>query len=281
MSKVALTIGADPEFFILNRATREPHPICGLLGGHKDAPAPMTGLPKGFFHQEDNVMAEFNIPPVNNSISAFYENIRAGLHYIMEKINKGTSMYEFSTSCEHLFPITQLKMYPNAFEFGCSPDYDGHDSGLVIPAPNTDKLTDGTGQWRFAGGHIHFGYSVDIPPFIMAQFCDLFIGLASLGYDSQKKRRALYGSPGRFRPTAYGLEYRTLSNFWLFDTSGLQSIWNGITRLEQLINRPVTQCQTLYGRIPWEDVKRAISSNDRDLGREISAYVTHEVLAEN
>ena len=56
------TIGADPEFFI-QKYDGTMQPIVGLLGGTKDKPIAVQGARKGFAVQEDNVMAEYNIPP--------------------------------------------------------------------------------------------------------------------------------------------------------------------------------------------------------------------------
>ena len=44
---------------------------------------------------------------------------------------------------------------------------------------------------------------------------DVFLGCPSIEKDSDTLRRKLYGKPGAFRPKKYGVEYRTLSNFWI------------------------------------------------------------------
>ena len=78
-------------------------------------------------------------------------------------------------------------------------------------------------EWRFAGGHVHFELSPEersnsdgirylvktldcllgIPTVCLAQNYDHFI------------RRRYYGLAGEYRLPPHGLEYRTLSNFWL------------------------------------------------------------------
>ena len=47
---------------------------------------------------------------------------------------------------------------------------------------------------------------------------DMYLGLPSLIWDRDTKRRSLYGDFGAFRPKPYGLEYRVLSNAWLAHT---------------------------------------------------------------
>ena len=52
---------------------------------------------------------------------------------------------------------------------------------------------------------------------IMVKSMDVLLGAGSCFYDKDRKRRQLYGKAGAFRPKAYGVEYRSLSNAWLSD----------------------------------------------------------------
>ena len=62
------TIGADPEI-LLRDSDYLYRSVEGLIGGTKNAPVPIEGLPSGFGAQEDNVMLEFNIPPATTARS--------------------------------------------------------------------------------------------------------------------------------------------------------------------------------------------------------------------
>src|SRR5690606_5853835 len=70
---------------------------------------------------------------------------------------------------------------------------------------------------RTCGGHIHIGY--DSPDFIVSEdivhAMDTVLGLESINLDKDDRRREMYGKAGCFRVKDYGVEYRTLSNFWL------------------------------------------------------------------
>ena len=45
----------------------------------------------------------------------------------------------------------------------------------------------------------------------------MFIGVPSVIFDTDIKRRSIYGKAGCFRHTKYGCEYRVLSGFFLSD----------------------------------------------------------------
>ena len=62
---------------------------------------------------------------------------------------------------------------------------------------------------------------------------DKFLGVPSVLRDSGTLRRKLYGGAGAFRFKNYGVEYRTLSNFWIFDESNIQWAYRGT---EQALN---------------------------------------------
>ena len=57
------TFGSDFEIGVANIKKKKIIPVCGLLGGTKDDPKEIGNYCQV---QEDNVMAEFNIPPVNH-----------------------------------------------------------------------------------------------------------------------------------------------------------------------------------------------------------------------
>ena len=43
-------------------------------------------------------------------------------------------------------------------------------------------------------------------------------------------RKQLYGKAGAYRPKPYGFEYRTLSNFWVFDKKLIEWVWRNTER---------------------------------------------------
>lgn len=62
--------------------------------------------------------------------------------------------------------------------------------------------------------HVHVGYqsnNIDTSLEIV-RYMDVFVGIPSLLFDNDTRRRSLYGKAGSFRLTSYGLEYRTLSS---------------------------------------------------------------------
>ena len=60
------TIGADPELFLADARGKFISAV-GLIGGTKKEPLQVPMYETGFCVQEDNVAAEFNIPPTDNA----------------------------------------------------------------------------------------------------------------------------------------------------------------------------------------------------------------------
>jgi hypothetical protein len=85
----------------------------------------------------------------------------------------------------------------------------------------------GVTRMRSLGGHIHVSFPLDDPEDVWARVhqvraMDLLLGVPSILLDNNKERRQLYGKAGAHRMKFVsngdpynGVEYRTLSNFWL------------------------------------------------------------------
>ena len=58
-----ITIGADPELFLINTETGKVVSSIGIIPGEKGNPYRSKDMPKGFGLEIDNILAEFNIPP--------------------------------------------------------------------------------------------------------------------------------------------------------------------------------------------------------------------------
>jgi hypothetical protein len=77
--------------------------------------------------------------------------------------------------------------------------------------------------WRFAGGHVHFSLpeALRTPPRVrsIVRALDALCGVPAVcfaqGVD-RPIRRKYYGLPGEFRLPPHGVEWRTLSNFWMY-----------------------------------------------------------------
>jgi hypothetical protein len=210
-------LGADPEIF-LSDATDALISALDKFGGTKWEPKPM-GIGDGFMIQEDNVAVEYNIPPADSQ-EVFRENIAKAMTYIKEQAEKYS--LKFSLLSAASFPVDQLKDV-RALTFGCDPDFNAWEGGKPNPRPRaTDKTL------RSAGGHIHIGYEFEnrLAAVNFIKHLDLFLAVPSVLMDDGTRRRELYGNPGAFRYKEYGVEYRVLSNFWIFKPELVDWVYN-------------------------------------------------------
>jgi hypothetical protein len=273
--EVKVSVGADPEAFLFNTELNRIVPACGLIGGTKDKPLWYSkNLTKGFTVQEDNVLVEFNIPPAF-SLDAWCEYMQTAVNSVAQYVaTKGPYVLKFVS--EHKFANKDMQSDQSQM-FGCSPDFDAYNSGAQFDPIKPDVLKIGSGQHRVAGGHVHVGFESAVPSWVAAGFADYFIGLPSVGYDKQALRRNLYGQPGRHRVTSYGIEYRTLSNYWLADGGLVASIGSAAFTLGQFLSKsPVSTIQAAYQKLPWGAIRQAITEQDSQLRQQIAQYVEDE-----
>ena len=216
-------IGADPEFFIKKKYGGYTSAV-GLIGGSKWEPKKIDE--DGHAILEDNVAVEFNIKPASS-----FDEFRSSIHKVLDHIRGILPGYEFSKESAVSFPQEEL-MTPEAQMFGCEPDFDAWRE-CVNEKPCTDDK-----NLRSAGGHIHVGSDLAINnPVAVIRAMDLFLGVPSTQLDAGTLRRELYGKAGCFRAKSYGAEYRTLSNFWIFDDSLIQWAFDGTQRALEFVEK--------------------------------------------
>jgi hypothetical protein len=272
------TIGADPEFFFRDVRTGMVTPVIGVLGGTKKEPLPIPNCGRGMMMQEDNVMAEFNIPPAMRR-GGFTRSIRTAVQHIGDFVRTKLPLEPDVGRCSRLFSYEQLD-HQQARVFGCSADHSAHEQGRVLPAPSRDAMSETDGEWRCAGGHVHIGYEnpTDAPHFVAAALCDVYLGLPSVGLDKQGPRRTIYGTAGRYRPTPYGIEYRTLSNFWIWDSGLCDEIYTRAANVGALLEgESEDELHRLFTEIPWHDVCAAINNEDEAQAADLLTYLRNDV----
>ena len=195
--------GADPELFLQNTDQQYVSAI-GIIGGSKESPRVIDS--DGSAVQEDNVAVEFNIPPAKTK-HEFIHSIGKVMGYLHDFVSeKGFSL---SVVPAVHFPDSELK-HPKALQFGCDPD-------LNVWTRTVNESPDIATNLRSAGGHIHVSWDNPKDPAgeLLVKALDIFVGAPSIAYDGDVLRRKLYGKAGTFRFKPYGIEYRTLSNFWI------------------------------------------------------------------
>jgi len=219
------SLGADPELFMKD-ANDAFMSAVGLIGGSKHDPRPLP-IGDGFAVQEDNVAVEYNIPP-SNGRDEFVTNIQRAMDYLTDMVGQqGLKFVNVSATTE--FPLIQL-LQPAAMEFGCDPDFNAWQAGKRNPRPKADVHT-----LRTCGGHVHVGHEFESKESIhdFIKHMDLFLSVPSVFQDKGELRKQLYGKAGAFRVKPYGCEYRSLSNYWVFDPKLTGWIWDAT---EQAMN---------------------------------------------
>ena len=215
------TIGADPELFMRNN-----HKLVSVidkLGGSKECPLPLD-VP-GCAIQEDNVAAEFNIPPCTDVV-AFKKHINYVLADLTQRA-QAMGLQLAANVASHSFDQEELNHW-KAGVFGCEPDYNAW-TFKVNPPPRCNDLS-----LRSAGGHVHIGSKLN--PYKLGRACDLFLGVPSTRMDSDTRRRKLYGRAGAIRVKPYGVEYRTLSNFWIWSEEHMDWVYEQTSKAVEFVN---------------------------------------------
>lgn len=214
-------VGSDPEIFAEDE-TGKIIPAFEFLGS-KESPTVYTD-PK--FHGEfnggypsnhcywDGFQAEFTTTPKEcmGWHSDSIQNGLKGVHKALKKYNPKAKL-----SAKTVFEISEKMLKeakPEHVAFGCAPSFNIYK--MKGKRLNGDQVT-----IRPAGGHIHFGCGkLDAKTLEnVVQALDAVLGVACVsmfGKLDDKRRRELYGLAGEYRLPPHGLEYRTLSNAWLF-----------------------------------------------------------------
>lgn len=247
-----MMLGCDPEIFLVDAAGAFVSAI-GKIGGSKQAPRRLP-LGEGYAVQEDNVALEFNIPPAQTS-NEFVDHIKRVKDFLSQEVNE--MGLKFSQASATQFPIHEL-FHPAAMEFGCDPDYNAW-TGKVNPRP---KATDET--LRSCGGHVHIGYKFNnkAEAINLIKYVDLMAGVPSVLMDNGQLRKNLYGKEGAYRFKPYGVEYRTLSNFWIFSDDLIKWVWRAVQRsIDEYEMKRIDINK-------WgSHIHQAISGNDKDMAR--------------
>ena len=250
------TIGADPELFIYNTKTKKVVSSIGIIPGEKNKPFRTKDMPNGFGLEIDNILAEFNIPPVTNLQDWLYV-MNYMKDYIRNHVKKINSDLDILCTASKLVPKDQLQS-KEALLFGCDPDYNVY-TQQVNPKPTcTSKCL------RSAGFHIHFGYkNNNIESSLnMIKYLDAYLGVPSVLLDSDVKRRTLYGKAGSFRLTDYGFEYRVLSSYFLSNDKLLTWVW-------ERINTALNAYFLSYNLPEPDEICNAINNSDVNYAKQI------------
>lgn len=211
-----LTIGADPEFFV----RKGKHFISGHIFECGTKAVPMRTQHGSI--QVDGIALECNVKP-STTKEEFITNVKGVTSDLRSLIRSVEPGCELVARPSIFFGNKKLAALPeHVGKLGCTPDFNAY-TRSQISAP------DGGSPVRTGAGHLHLGWTKVANPRNKAHFdeccslvkeLDYYLGLPSLLWDNDVRRRSLYGRAGAFRPKPYGLEYRVLSNKWL-ETSGL------------------------------------------------------------
>jgi hypothetical protein len=216
------TFGCDPELFVVN-----PEGVYvsaeGLIPGTKSEPYKVD---LGAV-QVDGMAAEFNIDPVDN-YKDWEKNIVTVMKQLQGMLPPG---YKLRNTASVQFDKTVWEKTPDdAKALGCQPDFDAWTGGVNPPGLRPESAP----TLCCAGGHIHFGWTkeAELDETHLTNCRDLvkqldwYLGGWSLTQDKDNVRRKLYGKAGACRYKDYGVEYRTLSNFWVGNSSYRRYVWD-------------------------------------------------------
>ncbi len=260
---VSPLLGGDPELFITDKSGK-------VVGSERIIPEAGMVRPGSYGASgvvRDGVQAELKWRPdtcratVGNEISAIFKQLKQSL----DKSKEFGASFDASVKVDS----DELKQLSEAARrLGCAPSINVHNAEAKVDVKEGFR-------GRSAGGHIHLGISgypdmmTDEARKRLVKILDIVVGNTCVLIDrdpGQIARRKVYGRAGEHRLPKHGVEYRTLSNFWLRSYQ-LFSLVMGLSRLSCNILRTDLYYKTgveaeLLGRVNLADVEKAINGNN-------------------
>lgn len=241
-----IKVGADPEFFL----QRGRHFVSAheLPFGTKFQPMQVR---HGAIHI-DGLAVECNVKPASTK-TEFVENVGnliVEMHSLLEAYMPGAKPVARPSV---FFGEQKLSQLPGwALALGCDTDLNAY-TGKPNRRPNPSV------PFRTGAGHVHVSWteneSLTSKTFInlccsLAKELDFTLGLPSLVWDTDSRRRRLYGRAGAFRPKPYGLEYRVLSNKWLTNPTLVGWVFERtVATVKNVLNAQHERFFDRYGRL--------------------------------
>lgn len=253
-----LVFGADPEFFFTKKGS--------VIGAEKVLPK--IGMYAGSYSGQqqkiiiDGVQGEMNII-ADTCRQIFAKNMRYCYQAIVEQAKKKGVDISFSQTV--LVPKKEMKsLSPETQQFGCSPSENIHQKSDI-------SIKDASAYpYRSAGGHVHLGLNDAVTNDILHNYklivplLDVLVGNTMVLLDRDEgniERRKVYGKAGEHRTPEYGVEYRTLSNFWI-RSYPLVSLVLGMCRFAVNVAESPEATKAFMEKVSMEDITRAINTND-------------------
>jgi len=256
------SFGADPELMLMDPNGNYVSAIDIIPGTKKDK----VNLGNGHFAFYDNVLAEVNIKASFNRDDAI-KNFRD----CFKRLAKLTGKVRLVPQASQEYPLSAC-MHKDAQKFGCDPEYCLYVTNFKGKFEKLDAPICYPGNtFRSAGGHVHIGSPLALnygagKPFQTLRMLDLFLGATSVLIDhdpTSSARRMLYGGAGnhRFCPK-YGVEYRTLSNFWIASPHLVALIFDLTELAMKVVDRG--RADDLWKQLKPEELRSCINKADQE-----------------
>lgn len=264
-------LGADPEFFFKQEGR--------VIGSEKVIPKEgFRAKGRDYNNEEveygapiiviDGVQAEFN-PEASDCRETFSNGLRTCFMRLDETIRGKKVEVDFGAAVnvdeEELGSLSEENQ-----QFGCSPSFNTYGQADMTIKDASTYLH------RSAGGHIHLGTHYANPqgeilrsPERVVPILDIVLGNTCVLLDrdlGNVERRKNYGRAGEYRTPQHGLEYRTLSNFWL-RSYPLASFVLGLARFAVHVAADEAASKKLLSLVSLEDIENAINKNDFELAQ--------------
>ena len=266
-----VTYGSDPEGFFRRNDGK-------ILGSERILPE--EGLKAGEYYKpwvvRDGIQFELN-PQNSVTTGGLGAQIKASLKLLNNRMVGYPNVHPSFDGVVEVDRDELDALSEKSRVLGCTPSLNRYGEKPITVDVKTYRK-------RSGGGHIHLGLPEPIRSakgnslvdyrHDLVTYLDVFTGNTCVLLDrdpNAAERRENYGRAGEYRLTSYGLEYRTLSNFWMRNFS-LMSLAFGMTHiaisiLDGHLKNVHDYESELEQVINLDRVIEAIDKNDANLAR--------------